>query len=136
MELFTKLEKSWDQAVRDKNQDALKATLAPEFVLRSSSNPDNIQPRAEWLRNALTTGNSCSLIHRAMSIRSFMDVAVVSFVQDQQPESKNTPCPARSYLVVDVWEVNHQKWQVASRFVATARTQSRQENSGQPRAEN
>ena len=48
-----------------------------------------------------------------------MGVAVVSFVQSQQDitSNKKNTC---DYFIVDLWEVNHEKWQAAALFITKA----------------
>jgi hypothetical protein len=115
-ELFTKFEQGWIQAVQKKDKAALDAILAPEFILRTSWNPDNPIPRTAWMKHALIDTQISSFSQRTMAIRAFMGVAIVSFVQSQQEtiDNKNSSC---DYFIVDLWEVNHEKWQVATRFI-------------------
>lgn len=117
MELFTKLESDWIHAVQKKDKTALDAILAPEFMLRSSEDPENPLPRAEWIQHALSSYDIHSFSHRAMAIRAFLGVAVVSLVQTQQAtmDGKNRD---GEYLIVDIWEVNHDKWQISARYMA------------------
>ncbi len=59
---------------------------------------------------------------RAMTIRAFLGVAIVSFVRSEgaTTSSDNT---SNDSLIVDVWETNHGKWQPAARFVAPVEKQ-------------
>jgi len=115
-ELFTKLERSWIQAVQDKDEPSLDAILAPEFMLRTAWNSDNPVPRTAWMKHTLTNSEVRSYTQRPMAIRAFMAVAIVSFVESYREtiDGKSHTC---DYFIVDVWEVNHQKWQVAARYV-------------------
>lgn len=117
VELFTKLERDWIQAVQEKDKTALDAILAPEFMLRTSENPERPQPRADWIHLALTRYDIRSFSQRAMAIRAFLGVAVVSFMQSEHAtlDGKDR---SGDYLVVDLWEANHGKWQVSARYVA------------------
>jgi hypothetical protein len=117
MELFTKLERDCSQAVREKDKIALDGFLAPEFMLRTSENPENPLPRAEWIQRALTSYDLRSFSHRAMAIRAFMGVAVVSFVESRQATIDAKDCSG-DYLIVDVWEANHDRWQMSVRYAA------------------
>lgn len=121
MELFTKLERDWTQAVQKKDKTALDAILAPEFMLRTSENPENPLPRAEWIQHALTSYDIRSFSHRVMAIRAFMGVAVVSFVESQQATIDGKDCSG-DYFIVDLWEANHGKWQISARYVAPVAT--------------
>ena len=119
MELFTRLERDWMRAVQEKDQTALEAMLAPEFALRTSDDPEDMQPRAEWVQHVLTDRGVHSFSQRAMAIRAFMGVAVVSFVLTEQisVEGKNR---SNDYFVIDLWEARHDKWKVCARYLAPA----------------
>jgi len=117
-ELFTTLERNWIQAVQGKDESALDAILAPEFIVRTSWNPENPVPRSAWMKHALIDNHISTVSQRTMAIRAFMGVAVVSYVESQQEptSSKRNIC----YFVVDLWEVNHERWQAAARFITQA----------------
>jgi hypothetical protein len=115
--LFTRLERDWIEAVQKKDKNALDAVLAPEFTLRSSEDPENPLARADWIERALTSYEIRSFSHRAMAIRAFLRVAVVSFVQSQQAMIGGKDY-SRDCLIVDVWEANHGRWQVSARYIA------------------
>jgi Domain of unknown function (DUF4440) len=117
MELFTKLERDWMDAVRKKDREALEEMLAPEFMLRTSADPQHPVARAEWIQNALTKYEIHSYTQHDFVIRAFLGVAVVSFVQSQQA-TVNGRKQNGDYLIVDIWETNHGKWQPATRFQA------------------
>jgi hypothetical protein len=106
-----------DRAVQEKNEASLDAMLAPEFMLRSSMNPETPVSRASWIEKALASSDVRSSDHDGMTIRAFARVAVVSFVCKQKATvgGKNL---APDYLIVDVWEANHNKWQVGARYMA------------------
>jgi hypothetical protein len=115
--LFTRLERDWIAAIQKKDKNALDAVLAPEFTLRSSEDPENPLDRDAWIQRALTSYEIRSFSHRAMAIRAFLRVAIVSFVQSQQVTMGGKD-RSGDYLVVDLWEVNHEKWQVSARYIA------------------
>jgi Domain of unknown function (DUF4440) len=117
MELFTNLERDWIQAVQRKDEATLESILAPEFMLRSSEEAENPQFRAAWIHQALNSYHIRTYDHRAMVIRAFLGVAVVSFVQRQQATMDGKDCSG-DYLIVDLWESNHNKWQVSARYMA------------------
>ena len=119
MELFTRLERDWMRAVQEKDQTALETMLAPEFALRTSDNPEDMQPRAEWVQHVLTDRGVHSFGQRAMAIRAFMGVAVVSFVLTERVtvDGKNR---SYDYFVIDLWEARHDKWKVCARYIAPA----------------
>ena len=119
LELFTKLERDWIQAEQRRDGAALDAMLAPEFTLRSSESPEHPVPRAEWIQRALSSYDIHSYSHRAIVIRAFLGAAVVSFVQSQKATLDGKDCSG-DYLIVDLWETNHDKWQLSSRFMAPA----------------
>ncbi len=117
MELFTKLERDWMGACQRKDRNALEDILAPEFIVRASSDPEHPVGRADWIQDALTNHQITSYGFRAMTIRAFLGVAIVSFVQSEQATMSGTKSNTDS-LIVDIWEANHGKWQPAARFVA------------------
>ena len=75
MELFTKLERDWLLAVQHKDNQALDTMLAPEFIVRSSSDPEHPIARANWMRDALSKWDIRSFSHRGMAIRAFASEA-------------------------------------------------------------
>jgi Domain of unknown function (DUF4440) len=127
MELFTKLELKLDQAVQEKNEVSLEAMLAPEFLLRSSMNPETPLSRAAWIEKALASSDVPSSTHDSMTIRAFVGVAVVSFVCRQKATVGGKDRPS-DYMIVDVWEANHDKWQVGARYMAPVGRIKNQQN--------
>src|SRR5271165_2008769 len=119
MELFTKLERDWIQAAQVKDKTALDAMVAPEFMLRTSENPENPQPRADWIQRVLTSYDVRSFSQRTMAIRAFLGVAVVSFVQSEQ-STMDGKDHSGDYFIVDLWKAKQDKWQVCARYVAPA----------------
>jgi hypothetical protein len=119
MELFSKLELRFDQAVHEKNAESLDSMLAPEFSLRSSINPEISLSRASWIEKALAGNDNHACTHEAITIRAFVGVAVVSFVCRQTATDDGRDV-ASKFLIVDVWEANHQQWQVGARYMAPA----------------
>jgi hypothetical protein len=117
MELFTKLEGDWLGVCQRKDRAALEDLLAPEFSVRLSSNPEHILTRTNWIQNAMRSNRVGSYRDRAMTIRAFLGVAIVSFVRSEETAVGGNHSSSDS-LIVDVWEINHGKWQPASRFVA------------------
>lgn len=114
MELFGKLERDWGLAAEKKDLTSLNAIMAAEFIERDATDPEHPVTRENWLQERLTNYRLDPLQIRSMTIRAFLGNAVVSFVQK---EKANQPSRARDeYLIVDLWIVNHGKWQVASRF--------------------
>src|SRR5690349_21043508 len=117
MELFTKLERDWVLAVQHKDKEALDNVLAPEFILRRSSDPEHPIARDNWIREALNNWNVRSFSHRGMAIRAFASEALVSFVESQQA-TINGRESSGDYFIVDLWVINHGNWQVAARYLA------------------
>jgi Domain of unknown function (DUF4440) len=117
MELFAKLERDWILAVQHKDKAALDKILAPEFIVRTSTDPERPVLRADWMQEALGKWEIRSYSHHAMAIRAFAAEAVVSFLQTQQAtiDGKDR---SGDYFVVDLWVVNHGNWQVAARYLA------------------
>ena len=117
MELFTKLELKLDEAIEGKSKDSLDAIVAPEFALRTSTDPDNPLSRDTWIQETLARQNVRACSHEAMTIRAFMGVAVVSFVCRRTMTVGDKDLQS-DYLTVDVWEANHEKWQLCARYMA------------------
>jgi hypothetical protein len=117
MELFTKLERDWMNAAQKKDREALDELLAPEFMMRTAADPEHPVSRAEWIQDMLTNHDVQSYSFRDVTIRAFLGVTVVSFIESQQAMIKGKESSG-DWLVVDIWETNHGKWQPAVRFVA------------------
>lgn len=117
VELFTKLEDQWTQAIQRRDRSRLDAVLAPEFILRNSEDPEHPVIRDRWMRNVLAAPEIQSFAHSTMAIRAFMGVAIVSFVEEERVNSDGQNRTVRRFIV-DVWEVNSGQWLAAERFVA------------------
>lgn len=115
MELFTKLEDQWTQAIQKRDRSGLEALLAPEFIVSNAEDPEHSVVRDAWMSDALSGPEIESFSHNGMAIRAFMGVAIVSFTQIEQQKVNGKVRTVRSF-VVDVWEVNHQHWLVAERY--------------------
>lgn len=116
MELFTKLENQWTRAVQEKDRSGLETLLAPEFIVHYAEDPAHPVLRDAWITDALAGPQIDSFSHDTMDIRAFMGVAIVSFLQKEQQKVNGKDRPVQ-YFVVDVWEVNHQHWQAAARYL-------------------
>ncbi len=117
MEMFNKLERDWMQAVQKRDQAALDALLAPEFIERRSTDPGHDVPRADWMQDALNNYKLDSFSARDMVIRAFLGNAVVSFVQSRKATAAGAD-RSGDFFIVDLWEVNQGNWRVAARFVS------------------
>ena len=118
MELFTKLERDWADAIQRKDRAALDAILAPEFLVRTAADPEHPIERAEWVNDTLSKYQLRSYTNRAMVIRAFLGVAVVSFIQSQQVSVAGKDRHSE-YLIVDLWETDSNKiWHPAARYIA------------------
>jgi hypothetical protein len=117
MELFTGLELQLDKALQADNERELESLLAPEFVVRTSWDPQTPISRALWLSTATKTRESHDIDRDSFVIRAFLGAAVVSFVHAGRvhPETGHRH---DKYLVVDVWETNHKLWQLSQRYEA------------------
>lgn len=118
-ELFQKLERNWIKAVQDKDNTSLDALLAPEFMYWTSQEPERPTPRADWVRHALTNGERGIFTPGVMAIRAFVGSALVSF-QLTRSDVVGGKRHTQRYFVIDLWEVNHGKWQVADRYITPA----------------
>ncbi len=119
MEMFSKLERDWMHAVQKRDQVALDALLAPEFIERRSTDPGHDVLRADWMQEALNNYKLDSFSAREMVIRAFLGNAVVSFVQSRKVTAAGAGADrSGDFFIVDLWVVNHGNWQVAARFVS------------------
>jgi hypothetical protein len=117
MELFTKLERDWMSAVQKKDRNALDEILAPEFMVRTAVDPKHPISRAEWMQDMLMNYEIRSYSFSDVTIRAFLGVAIVSFVETQKGTIRGKESSG-DWFIVDIWETNHGKWQPAARFVA------------------
>ena len=117
VELFTKLERDWMNAVEKKDRQALDAMLAPEFTVRSSADPEHTVSRIEWIQDTLTKDDVRSHRIRSMTIRAFLGVAVVSFIESEEAATQAKKSRG-DQLIVDIWKTIHGKWQPALRFIS------------------
>jgi hypothetical protein len=124
MELFGKVERDWGLAVEKKDMAALDAIIASEFIERDAINPERTVTRAEWIEKNLFDYELDPLTIRAMTIRAFLNNAVVSFVQKRKA-TQVKPGRAAECFIVDVWVTNHGSWQIASRFVSPTASQTK-----------
>lgn len=117
MELFTTLEHDWMEAVRRQDKLVLDTLLAPDFILRTSADPEHAMSRSQWIQHALTTYDLESFEQRAVAIRAFMGVVVVSLIQHQKTSGGGME-RSGDFLMVDIWVANRGKWQIAARYSA------------------
>jgi hypothetical protein len=117
MEMFSKLERDWMLAVQKRDKAALDALLAPEFIERRSTDPEHDVRRADWMQDALNNYKLDSFAARDMVIRAFLGNAVVSFVQSRKATAAGAD-RSGDFFIVDLWEVDHGAWRVATRFVS------------------
>lgn len=116
MELFTKLEDEWTNAIQKKDRSGLDALLAPEFILRNAEDPQHPLLRNTWISQAIAGPEPQSFRHSTMAIRAFLGVAVVSFTQEEKQNMNGKDRTAR-FFIVDVWEVNQHHWLAAERYI-------------------
>jgi hypothetical protein len=90
-----------------KDRNALEDSLAPEFVVRASVDPEHSVGRADWIQDVLANHKIRSYDLHAMTIRSF-GVAIVSLLQAEQATIGGKKTNTNS-LIVDIWEANHGK---------------------------
>src|SRR5215469_4837924 len=117
MELITKLENPWMQAMEGKPRSGLETLLAPEFMVYDAEDLGHPMVRDEWISDALAGPRIGSFSHNTMAIRAFMGVAIVSFMQKEEQKVNGKDRTVQCF-VVDIWEVNHQHWQVAERYIS------------------
>ena len=106
---YLQLERDLQDAVRDKNADAVKRTLAADFEVHSSDKADATSMDA-WLQ-AEMRDKITNVGVRDMTVRDFDDIAVVSFFLDRKQTTKGKPVTSTSY-VVDIWRQSASQLQV------------------------
>lgn len=122
MELFSKLEQDLSLAAQKRDQAALDALIAPEFIARNANDPDQVIKRNEWEKAVLDYKPDYKLDYkldpggiRSLMIRAFLGNAMVSFVQKQTGAASGRDA---EWFIVDLWVANRGKWQLASRFAS------------------
>jgi hypothetical protein len=114
--LFGRSETRLASAIQTKKQPEVEMFLAPEFVIRTSFDPERTLFAKEWLQR-IHSQIITDVQQRAMNIRAFKDVAIVSFVQSQRSRVAEAN---GDFLVTDVWIVNSGAWKLAQRYWARA----------------
>jgi hypothetical protein len=114
--LFGRLEHDLATAIQARQIPDIEKFLAPEFVMRSASDPQRIVSQKDWIRGETAGPKLDSVEQREMVIRAFMSVAVVSFIQEQQ---RGAAGAGGDFLVTDIWVANSGKWKLAQRYWAS-----------------
>ena len=123
VQLFTRLERDWTTAIQKHDTAALDKLLAPEFIVRTTADPERVINRSDWLEKIVPTYKIDSFSQSGMTVRVFHgDIALVSFVQSQKATVNNSHENGK-FLVVDVWIANRasSQWQPAQRYWAAIR---------------
>ena len=97
---YLQLERDLQDAIRDKNADAVKRVLAADFEVRSADKADATSMGA-WLQ-AEMRDKITNVGVRDMTVRDFDDIAAVSFFLDRKHTVNGKPVTSTSY-VVDIW---------------------------------
>jgi hypothetical protein len=119
--LFDGLEnEAWD-AVHQKDRAALERFLADDFEVRRAASPGVPVPRAEWLGDALGSRDLPSFRLTQMAVRELGEVALVSFLLQEEPEAQGQARRGGSFIV-DAWIKMDGGWRLKARYTAPART--------------
>ncbi len=113
---------AWSQAIEKKDEAALQALMAPEYVLMSAGDPEQTS-RQEWIANAI--GRDWSRFrhehlrlrlngdgnHATVSSRLYFHVSPIPIELDAG--------------VVDTWERRGGRWQVTARYLGQSNAEDR-----------
>jgi hypothetical protein len=95
---FLGLERALQEALAQRDRNAVAQLLAEDFEVRTAASPD-AAGADEWLRRELTLPSRERIV-RDLAVREFDDLAVVSFLLE--PASVRQAGGA-TWFVVDVW---------------------------------
>ena len=114
MQVFTQLEESLLQAVREHDAARLEALLGDEFEMIVAQDPGEPVPREDWLASVRRPGAGAYRVEE-MSVREIGAVAIASFVLRPTPAWAG----AVPVFVVDTWERGDATpWQLSARHAA------------------
>lgn len=113
---FASLEQDWGEAIQRKDLAALKRFLDKDYALRVADDPRQRISRKEWLAG-IAVYNTHSFRIRALELREFGSVAVVSHILNQHADVKGVD-RSGDFFIVDVWRRRGKKWKVAARYSA------------------
>ena len=103
---YLDLERSLVESLRAGDRTAVLGMLADDFEVYATPQADAI-PVAEWLPDELRNQRLTGVV-KALSVREFDDLAVVTFVLDGRRRTKGKAA-ARLFYVVDIWRQSKQR---------------------------
>lgn len=107
---------AWMEAWISNDRVTLERTLAPDFALIVSAQPEARVDRAAWLRTAGTDYTCESFRYDGMQVRDFGDVVVVSSLATQRATAFGKD-RSGSFFLTDVWRATADGvWQVIARY--------------------
>ena len=110
---YLDLERSLVESLRAGDRAAVLGMLADDFEVYATPEADAI-PVAEWLPDELRNKRLTGVV-KALSVREFDDLAVVTFVLDGRRRTKGKAA-ARLFYVVDIWRQSKQR--LLARYLA------------------
>jgi hypothetical protein len=106
----------WMQAWVNQDRAVLEDSLAPDFALIVSANPEQPMERDRWLATC-DVYRCSSFAYRGVQVRQLAEgIAVMSSVADQQA-SLNGVDRSGSFFLTDVWRLEADgQWRVCARY--------------------
>lgn len=112
----------WMKAWVDRDAATLERSLASDFVLVLSANPNQQLDRASWLATACTRYTASEFHYRDVQVREIgSGLAVMSSIADFIAAVDGVPRTGPLFLV-DIWrrQVGTDEWQVCARYSSKA----------------
>lgn len=110
------LSNRWMQAWVRNVRAILEESLAPDFALIVSANPNERLDRAIWLATAGTRYTCSEFRYRDVQVRDLGPVAVMSAIAEFTAEIGGIPRCGPLFLT-DVWRLGEDgRWQVCARY--------------------
>lgn len=109
-------QEAWMNAWIANDRETLERTLAPDFALIVSAQPESRVDRAAWLRTAGIDYTCESFRYDGMQVRDFGDVVIVSSLATQRATAFGKD-RSGTFFLTDVWRANGDgEWQVIARY--------------------
>jgi uncharacterized protein (TIGR02246 family) len=112
---FVTLEQAWMKAVADRDEEALKRLMSPDFTLTSAYSAGDLISRDQFLKTIQSVKqNEFSFYNVTVRVNIYGDVAILKAkVKDNY--TMNGEDRSGDYLITDVWVKHDGQWQVVTR---------------------
>ncbi len=114
--VFSGLEEQWMNAIQQKDQGALGRLLTDDFELWIAGSNDPL-PQEDFLAAVKDQLKVQSFRIGQLSVHTYPNVAVVNFMLSAKAQYAGKE-RSGNYFVVDVWQQNGDKWQLAVRYLS------------------